>query len=78
MFSVQERVRRVSGVETLPKLFSVQEEVTVRSMRQSCVSSMEAVSKVFSIQERVTRVFWVKTVNKLFSWQEGVTVRSMM
>ena len=35
VLSVQERVRRVSGAETLSKLFFGQEGVTVRSMMQS-------------------------------------------
>ena len=72
VISVQERVRRVSGVETLSKLFSGQEEVTVRSMMHSCVSRVEAVSKVFSMQERVTRVFRVKTVNKELTVQKSL------
>ena len=38
----------------------------------SCVSRVEAVSKVFSMQERVTRVFRVKTVNKELTVQKSL------
>ena len=79
VFSLKEKVTRVSRVETVPKLFSWQGGVTVMSVMQHRVPPRgEAVAEAFSRQEGVTRVSRVETLPKMLSWQEGVTARSMM